>query len=424
MSSEKDNNSSQQNSPKDSLPAKENKPTTPEKSESGAIKQEPVSTSSKETSNSEQTVTKDTPDVKDRNDKPNPKNSGSKKPQAGKKSGGIFKVLFFVLLLLVAGGLGYGGYWFYQHRTFFEQDYATDLEQQRELIAGIQRGLEREREARIGLSSQYESQLAAINNGLVAQQNRLTELGGTSRRDWLLAEAEFLMRLANERLVIERDPANALALLQSADQILLDLDDPELISLRKAVARDITALQMVRRVDTQGIYLQLSAITEQVIQLPISPLHRTAGQNESVQSENMDDLVWYQKLWQNFKSAVTNLRGLVRIQQHNQPVKALLAPEQEGVIRATLLLVLEQAQVAILRGDADVYWVSLDKAVQFLKDYFQMTDGAAGLTGQLEQLRQESLVEVYPDISGSLRAIKDYIDLYHARYPVKQESAQ
>ena len=410
MSSDKDNNSSQENVPKDGQPSTENKPET--------------TANSKESPGSQQAITKETPVVQSKDKKPDARNPDSQSQQAAKNSGGIFKFLFLLLLLLVIGAIGYGGYWFYQHRNFFEQDYATDLEQQRELIAGIQRGLEREREARIGLSSQYDNQLAAINNGLVSQQNRLTELGGTSRRDWLLAEAEFLMRLANERLVIERDPSNALALLKSADQILLDLDDPELLALRKAVARDITALQMVRRVDTQGIYLQLSAITEQVTQLPLSPLHATAAQNESAQSGDEDDSVWYQKLWHNFKSALTNLRGLVRIQQHHQPVKALLAPEQEGVIRATLLLVLEQAQVAILRGDAEVYRVSLDKAVQLLKDYFQITDGAVGLTGQLEQLRQESLVEVYPDISGSLRAIKDYIDQYHTRYPVMQESQQ
>ena len=44
-------------------------------------------------------------------------------------------------------------------------------------------------------------------------------------RDWQLTEVEYLLRLANHRLRLERDADGATALLSSADGILADIDE-------------------------------------------------------------------------------------------------------------------------------------------------------------------------------------------------------
>src|SRR5690606_8016466 len=55
-----------------------------------------------------------------------------------------------------------------------------------------------------------EDQVARLQVTLNGQQERLRALSTTTREDWLLAEAQYLLRLANQRILTERDGANAL----------------------------------------------------------------------------------------------------------------------------------------------------------------------------------------------------------------------
>ena len=62
-------------------------------------------------------------------------------------------------------------------------------------------------EARLeALVNDQRSALSQVDQRINAQQQRLINLSTTSREDWLLAEAEYLLRLANQRVLIEREP--------------------------------------------------------------------------------------------------------------------------------------------------------------------------------------------------------------------------
>ena len=64
-----------------------------------------------------------------------------------------------------------------------------------------------------------------------------------------------------------RDPAASLALLQGADHVLQEIDDPTLHAVRAAIAADMAALRAVAKIDVEGLYLRLSALIEQAGQL-------------------------------------------------------------------------------------------------------------------------------------------------------------
>src|SRR5690606_21247593 len=118
---------------------------------------------------------------------------------------------------------------------------------------------------------------AASNRLLVAEQRieaqhkRLQGLSSTSREDWLLAEAEYLLRLANQRVLIEHSPSSADGLLTQADEILKNLDDPDLFSLRQAIAKDLASLRLIKEVDHEGLYFSIKALTEQIELLSLHP---------------------------------------------------------------------------------------------------------------------------------------------------------
>ena len=64
-------------------------------------------------------------------------------------------------------------------------------------------------------NARQAEQLQLIESRLLAQREELARFGATDRQDWLLAEAQYLLRLANQRLIMADDVVAAKALLIS-----------------------------------------------------------------------------------------------------------------------------------------------------------------------------------------------------------------
>ena len=62
--------------------------------------------------------------------------------------------------------------------------------------------------------------------------------------DWLLHEAEYLVRVAARTLLLEHDTTAAIGLLKNADARLADLNDPTFLPARKLVHEDIKSLEL------------------------------------------------------------------------------------------------------------------------------------------------------------------------------------
>src|SRR5690606_3338161 len=102
---------------------------------------------------------------------------------------------------------------------------------------------------------------------------RVLSLSSVNRDDWKLAEAEYLLRLANQRVLLERNSCNADAMAKSVDEILRDLNDPDDFTVRKALASEIGELVVDGDLDREGVYLRLLALSEEINKLPlIKPL--------------------------------------------------------------------------------------------------------------------------------------------------------
>ena len=89
-------------------------------------------------------------------------------------------------------------------------------------------------------------------------------------KTWLLAQADFLVKLAGRKLWSDQDVTTAAALLKSADASLADMNDPSLITVRRAITDDIASLSAVSQVDYDGIILQLNQLSNQVDNLRLA----------------------------------------------------------------------------------------------------------------------------------------------------------
>ena len=59
----------------------------------------------------------------------------------------------------------------------------------------------------------------------------------------MFSEVEYLLRLANQRLQLERDVEGAAALLRTADARLEEANNPALVPVRRAIAEELAALK-------------------------------------------------------------------------------------------------------------------------------------------------------------------------------------
>ena len=338
------------------------------------------------------------------------------KPVAGK---GVAKRLWLLTLLLavvaVAGSAGLFLMTVKQEQLL--QDLKTDtaaalqrLDAQSSEVRGFQRELDRQQDQASHQQQQLKNKILALQEQLTRQNKRLLALSTTDRSDWLLAEVEYLMRLANQRLLMGREIHGAIDLLKAANNIAQELDDSALFSVRKSLAEDIAALKAASKTDLEGIYLQLAAATQQVDTL------RLIQPQQSVQAtlQLKRPVGWQQQMEFGVQSALQKLAQYIKIQRRDEIYQPLLAPESEAAVRQNIQLMLEQAQMASLAGKQRLYDDSLAKAKSWLEKYYALNEQATqAIISTIDELALQQVAVVVPDISGSLRALKTYIETVH-----------
>ncbi|MAY38735.1 MAG: hypothetical protein CMN82_08030 [Spongiibacter sp.] len=331
-----------------------------------------------------------------------------KSPAAPRRHGaGLLASLALIVALAAAGGAG----WLYYQLIYLsdQQSAAVVAKMQAALNSATSRNdatdaaLNRQRERLAELDSLIDQQQAISQRQLQQLSAQVQELSAVDRNDWLLAEAEYLLRLANQRLQLSGDSRAAARLLGSADAILRELDDPALHPVRSELAKELSALQSLSNIDIEGLYLQLEGLAGEVDKLEAygAPEYNPAPVADA-------DSTWQSGLATGFQRAWEKLRSYIRIRQHDDKFRAELAPEQADALRASLRMMLEQAQLALLAERPTVYQRALDKAANWLQRYFPLNDRREALATQLEKLGQADIRGERPDISGSLRALKEY----------------
>lgn len=280
------------------------------------------------------------------------------------------------------------------------------MQLQRQLDEGVSK-LESELSANLAqLEAKSAEQTAALErvDALLAEQRaELARFSASDREDWLLAEAEYLLRLANQRLIMTGDVAAAQALLSSADAVLRELDDVGLHGARAAVAADMAALRAVPRIDTEGVYLRLAALIDQAGGLVIFEMPDVEAQPAVAPADD-----WQGRLRQGYEAALQKLSDYIIIRRRDVPMQALMDPQWEGLVRQNLRMLLEQAQVALLSGNQVLYGESLQRAEHWVAEFLESDEAAASAVArEIAELRSVTVAIDLPDISRSLRAVDE-----------------
>lgn len=191
--------------------------------------------------------------------------------EPAKRSGNGLAVL---ALLLGAAGVAVGGWGVWQVRQLqgSEQGQVQSLQALSQQALALQ---QREQQMSAQLAGLPPASELEDRRRLVAQlqgdqqrlSQRLETILGASRKDWRLAEAEHLLRLASLRLSALQDIASARELVKGADEILREQSDPGSFAAREQLAKSLATLNSVQQPDRTGLFLKLAAQREQVLQL-------------------------------------------------------------------------------------------------------------------------------------------------------------
>lgn len=261
-----------------------------------------------------------------------------------------------------------------------------------------------DRQSLEALRTSLETRIAALASSTASVEQRL-EAEPTQRdvQEWLWTEAEYLLRLANQKLTLQGDADSALLILSTVDEMLRDSGDATVFGVRDALAGEMLALRNLEYVDVPGLYVRMNNLLPLIDQLS---LRNTLVQNYSEQLAAQQGATLSADT--GFGVRALELLGSIFVwQEWDVAPEALLPPQQEATLKQNLRLMLEQAQLALLMAEQEVYRSSLEKGRDWMTRYFAIDAGAGRTLGQeLEALAAATVATSRPDISGSLALLQ------------------
>lgn len=330
-------------------------------------------------------------------------------PTASRRGNG----LALLALLLGAAGVAVGGLSLWQLRGLDARD-RQQLGQLEDVRAQAQAQAQREQRLterldRLPSIDELEQRRRLLAD-LQGEQQRLSQrvetVLGASRQDWRLAEAEHLLRLASLRLSALQDVNSARALVQGADEILREQDDPAAFAAREQLAKSLEALRSLPQPDRTGLFLQLAALREQAERLtPMAPEFVSAeGQGFAPAVAEGDGSSRWDQWWE-------KLSRYVRVDfDADDEVRPLLTGQSLQQVRLALSLALEQAQWAALHGESEIFHKALEQAGAVLKGQFnQENPESRAVLARIDELATQPVEVEVPDLSASLSALQAYV---------------
>ncbi len=336
-----------------------------------------------------------------------------------KKSSGNGLLWFVVIILFLAVlGLAGAGYWYYMQQQSASTEAATVQQSNTATLNAIERErgdilatLEAVSRTNETLKSTV-TELKAQNEKLALQAEstlqQLNNMEGRRPADWLIAEADYLVRMAGRKLWLENDVRTAILLLVNADKRLKSLADPSVLPVRATLAEDIQTLQQLNPVSQSSVALALTGMIAQIDKLPLDTFEKPEDANaeDTTLSESADD--WQENLAKVWRSLVNDFLTVKTIEG---PVEPVLSMEAQFLAKEQLRLQLMHAQTAALQGDGGLYSQSLQYAQTLIIEKFDIEKSqVTGFVDALQNLIATDISRPIPTELASQKPLERLLD--------------
>lgn len=239
-----------------------------------------------------------------------------------------------------------------------------------------------------------------------------------------LAEVDYLLRLADTKLRLERNVAAARLALDTAQQRLKAVNERIMDPLGTMLGEAIASLRGVQLPDVTGLAHKLAELTREVDTLPIKitavPDIRNRFKPGEPTITDPDQSWWGQTtdaVWNQFKDIVV-------IRRESSTAPPLIAVEEEYFLRQNLRLELDGMRLALLRGDAESYQSAYEQIRDWTEQYFDTQDArVARFLEELQSLRAVQFNPYIPDLAGLNQAFRDALNRRQPIRPVRTAPA-
>ncbi|MGL6316740.1 uroporphyrinogen-III C-methyltransferase [Vibrio sp. WXL103] len=325
-----------------------------------------------------------------------------------KKSGNTLAVLAIIIAL----GVGAAGFYKLQQQG---ENYQAEIAALRAQLDAKQGELSRTLEATKAstleqaaeLSNRADVAIEQQQNSIESLQVALADVKGRRPNDWLLAEADHLVKLAGRKLFLEKDVNTATRLMETADQRIAALNDPSLVPLRQQLATDITELKGIPLIDRDGLVLRLTALQQQVDGLPLANAILPEEPVEEPLTVSTDINDWQENLKNSLKSFSENF---ITFRSRDGSVIPLLSPQQHFYLSENIKGKLETAIRAVYLEQGEVYQISLENAREWSATFFDQENHQVKQFRQsLAELAEQEVSVDYPTKLASQQPLEDII---------------
>ena len=220
----------------------------------------------------------------------------------------------------------------------------------------------------------------------------------------MLAETEYLLRVAARSVSLAGRPDVAAAALEAADENLAELDDLRLEPVREQIADDLTALSGAEQPDTAGIAMRLGSLANKVDSLPLNPGLAREGTDFGQAVKQPDAASGWDRMVGKVQAFFSDL---FRVRAVEGDLRPGLSEDEAFFLYRNLELDLKTARLAALSEDTAGYREALRAARANLERYFDTSDSAVeGALKTLSDLEGVGVETEMPDVSGSLAAFQ------------------
>ena len=256
--------------------------------------------------------------------------------------------------------------------------------------------------------------LAAAEAAVTGMSTRELDAGG----ELDIAEVDYLLRLANERLKLFSDPAAADQALEVADMHLAALDNPMYLGVRQDIATARRDLASVNIPDYMEITSHLDSIQEEIVSLPFHGAAPVTTDSEQAAGDG-----WWEKVKGVFS-------GLVTVRRSTEEENKRISLQDKDFIRQRVWLQLEIAHLSLMRRDQEAFRTSLKRVQESLSTWFDADDNSYQTVKQgIDDLMAIEVKVAVPDITAPwstlslLRATQIRSEPAPAPAPVPQQQA-
>lgn len=327
-------------------------------------------------------------------------------PPSPRKKKGAFSIVFISLLIFILYiGLAMGYYCGYNILTQLAHAINNESAARQQAETNIITQLSAFNARVNNLDTTVKAQAASLKN---ANQNDVSSLN--------IQTAYDLTVLADNELSVSNNVNGALILLNSAEALLKQSDDPKTAVILTAIEKNMADLKRVPAANVATLYLAVTELNKTIRQLPFSTdIMQPSTQTETTQGgssiKSSDRQATAASLWQTGWEAAKNALQKIVIVQHNPAtILPIALPTQKAALFQTIDAALLQTKWAVLNQNQSVYNAALEQTKSLVNDYFRVdAKSTAATLERIAELEKWSVTPPKTDLSNTLQLFNAYL---------------